>query len=67
MDNKRNLLTIFKNINNEIIVFLVTIFIAFWGLVVIFQDYYVPTLTIICKKYKISDAVAGGTLLRSLS
>jgi Ca2+/Na+ antiporter len=65
MDNKRNALTVFKNIYNEIIIFLVTIFIAFWGLVVIFQDYYVPTLTIMCKKYKIPHAVAGGTLLRS--
>jgi K+-dependent Na+/Ca+ exchanger-like protein len=45
------------------IIIVIGLFVAFWGLAVVCEDYFVPSITIMCEYNKIPDDVAGATFM----
>jgi Ca2+/Na+ antiporter len=45
------------------LIMLLALFVSFWGLAVIVEEYFVPALNLLCDDLKLADDVAGATIM----
>lgn len=48
-------------INGGFLLLILTVVISLWALALVCEDYFVPSLQVLCKRGKVPDSVAGTT------